>query len=236
MKVKVGDVVVPGDIAEEISRVKSETKCVLGPGLRRFSENVIVCKSGIFRKKNPNTYWVDSHQRKYIPVRGESVVGVVVNKSGDIFKVDIGASELASLAYTSFEGATKKNRPDVKLGDVLYAKLKIASLDMEPELECVDSKGKQSGMGVVADDGFLFTCSINVVRKILSPKCPLLKTLGKEIPHEIAVGMNGKVWLKARSIKETIALANAILATEYITNEETNAMCCRIIEALQEVN
>ncbi|XP_071446872.1 exosome complex component RRP40 [Hetaerina americana] len=233
MLIKVGDIVMPGDIVDEISRVKTETKCILGPGLRRYSENVIVCKSGIMRKKNPNTFWVDSHQRRYIPVRGESVVGVIVNKSVEIFKVDIGASEFASLAYTSFEGATKKNRPDVKLGDVIFAKLKVASMDMEPELECVDSRGKQAGMGVVADDGFLFSCSINVVRKILSPKCPLLKTLGREVPHEIAIGMNGKVWLKARSPRETIALMNAILAVEYISNEETIEMCAKIVKSLK---
>ena len=50
-----------------------------------------------------------------MPVRGEFIIGVVTNKAGDIFRVDIGANEIASLSYLSFEGATKRNRPDVKV-------------------------------------------------------------------------------------------------------------------------
>ena len=52
---------------------------------------------------------------QYNPVRGESVIGVIGNKAGDTFRVDIGGSELASLSYLSFEAATKRNRPDVKV-------------------------------------------------------------------------------------------------------------------------
>ena len=52
---------------------------------------------------------------QYVPVRGEFIIGVVTNKAGDIFRVDIGANEIASLSYLSFEGATKRNRPDVKV-------------------------------------------------------------------------------------------------------------------------
>ena len=52
---------------------------------------------------------------QYVPVRGEFVLGVVTMKAGDTFRVDIGANEIASLSYLSFEGATKRNRPDVKV-------------------------------------------------------------------------------------------------------------------------
>ena len=47
-------------------------------------------------------------------MKGDSVIGIVTAKQGDTFRVDIGASDAASLSYLSFEGATKKNRPDVK--------------------------------------------------------------------------------------------------------------------------
>ena len=52
---------------------------------------------------------------QYVPVRGEFVIGVVTNKAGDTFRIDIGANEIASLSFLSFEGATKRNRPDVKV-------------------------------------------------------------------------------------------------------------------------
>ena len=48
-------------------------------------------------------------------MRGDYIIGIIVAKAGDIFKVDVGSSDHASLAYLAFEGATKRNRPDVKV-------------------------------------------------------------------------------------------------------------------------
>jgi len=219
MLVCVSDVVIPGDIVEGIAGLDDKSRVILGPGLRRCAEQVIVCKSGVLKKIN-QTYFVDSHQKRYIPVKGESVVGIVTSKAGDFFKVDIGSSEQASLHYLGFEGATKKNRPNINVGDTLYATILTASKDMEPELVCIDATGKKGKMGVVDPDGFLFSCSLNLIRKILNPKCPLLKYLGKEVPYEIAIGMNGKVWLKTKSAKATIAIASSVLAAEHTPYDE----------------
>lgn len=48
-------------------------------------------------------------------MKGDHVIGIVIAKSGDIFKVDVGGSEPASLSYLAFEGATKRNRPNVQV-------------------------------------------------------------------------------------------------------------------------
>ncbi|XP_054290202.1 exosome complex component RRP40-like [Macrosteles quadrilineatus] len=219
MIVCVNDVVVPGDVVGGITGLDDKSRVILGPGLRRCAEQVIVCKSGLLKKIN-QTFYVDSHQKRYIPVRGEAVVGIVSSKAGDFFKVDIGGSEQASLHYLAFEGATKKNRPNLNVGDTLYATVLSASKDMEPELVCIDSTGKKGKMGVIDPDGFLFICSLNLIRKILNPKCLLLKYLGKEVAYEIAIGMNGKVWVKAKNVKTTIAIASAVLAAEHAPYDE----------------
>lgn len=52
---------------------------------------------------------------QYVPAKGETVIGIVTVKSGDVFKVDFGGSEQASLSYLAFEGATKRNRPNVQV-------------------------------------------------------------------------------------------------------------------------
>lgn len=194
----------------------------------------MVTTSGVLRKKASNVYWVDSHQKRYVPVKGETVIGVVVNNSGAIFKVDIGSSEQASLSYLAFEGVTKKNRPDIKIGDAVFAKLLQANRVMGPELVCVDSFGKRGKLGVL-QDGFIFTCSMNLIRKMLNPQCTLLKLLGSKIPYDVALGMNGKIWLKTKSIKETIGIGSAILAAEHLTNEEIIPMCNDIINSLKEM-
>lgn len=142
----------------------------------------------------------------------------------DGFRVDIGTSEPAALSFLSFEGATKKNKPDVNLGDIVFARLILANPDLEPELVCVDSSGKKEKLGVLAD-GFVFNASLNLVRRILSRNCPLLKRLKKEFNFELAAGMNGRIWIKGKSPKETIGIANAILQSEFIPYDQIDSMC-----------
>ena len=171
--------------------------------------------------------------RRYIPARGECVVGVVMTKAGDTFRVDIGTAEPASLSYLAFEGATKKNRPDVKVGDLVYAKLLVASRDMEPELVCVDSYGKKAGLGVLSGGGLVFGVPLHLVRRLLAPESDLLKALGTSTPFEVAVGMNGRVWVRARSVRETVCLAQAIECSEHMTQGEVRAMADRLAGVLQ---
>lgn len=231
MKVSIGDVVLPGDYCEEICAVGEKSRVIIGPGLQKEIDHVYVTKAGVLKKKKPNTFWVDNYQKRYIPARGENVIGIVVQKAGDIYRVEIGSSMTAALSYLSFEGATKKNRPDVQIGDVVYAKMLVASKDMEPELVCVDSHGKKGRMGVLSD-GFVFKCSLNLIRKILNPNCPLLNSLKNEWPFEIAAGINGRIWIKANTMRETIALGNAILGAEYLSDEEIKSMCSNIATIL----
>ncbi|XP_001605422.1 exosome complex component RRP40 [Nasonia vitripennis] len=232
MEVSVGDIVMPGDRIQGIESADKNQKVILGPGLRTDGETVYACKAGIL-KKRISIYYVDSYQKRYIPSQGENVVGVVTQKAGDIFRVDIGANEPAALSYLGFEGASKRNRPDVQVGDIVYAKLIVASKDMESELVCVDSFGKKGKLGVLSPNGMLLTCSLSLVRKILKANCPLLRLLSEELKYEIAVGMNGKIWIKSKSsVEDTIAVANAILAAEFTPPEEYQSLCNSIMKSL----
>lgn len=221
-------VILPGEhitAAEQLH--KQRRKLVIGPGLSLSDGQIKSNHAGILNFKPPGTFFVDSYLKRYIPARGDCVVGVVTAKLGDFYRVDIGSSEQASLSYLAFEGATKKNRPDVSIGDAIFGKVLISNKDLEPELVCVDSQGKKDRLGVLSD-GFVFSCSLNLVRKILQPKCNLLSALQKELHYECAIGMNGKVWVKAKTVKETIAVSNAILAAEYLSEQEIVKMCGRI--------
>lgn len=232
MEVSVGDVVMPGDTVKEIATINKKETIILGPGLRREADTVYASKAGILKKGESAVYYVDSYQKRYVPNRGENVIGIITQKGGDIYKVDIGASKQACLSYLAFEGVTKKNRPDIKVGDVIFAKLLVASKDMEPELVCVDSQGKEKKLGVLGPDGMLFTCSLSLVRKILNRNSPLFKMLAQSQAFEVAVGMNGRVWVKARSIQETIAVANAVLVAEFTAPNEIKKLCSDIQKTL----
>lgn len=179
----------------------------------------IVTKGGLLCKRKPNIYYVDSYQKRYIPAKNDSVVGVVQSKTLDFFWVDINASEPAALSYLAFEGATKKNRPEINVGDLVYCKVVLANPDLEPELVCVDSAGKKGKLGELKD-GLMFACSINLVRKILNEKCNLLHLLSKESPYELAAGINGRIWINSKSLRTTILLRDTILQAEHTPYED----------------
>ncbi|KAM8961988.1 exosome complex component RRP40 [Pelodytes ibericus] len=225
----IGQVVLPGDIlllptqSQDAPLSLSGTsqsdkvKVVCGPGLLRRGDDLQVCKCGLLRHKQPAVYWVDSQQKRYVSVKGDHVIGIVTAKSGDIFKVDVGGSEQASLSYLAFEGATKKNRPNVKVGDLIYGQFIVANKDMEPELACIDSSGKANGKGVIGQDGFMFKVSLGLVRKLLTPENELIQELMNVYPLEVVIGMNGRIWTKAKTIQQTLIIANLLEACEYLT-------------------
>ena len=68
--------------------------------------------------------------------------------------------------------------------------------------------------------------------RLLNPKCQLLKQLGKGISFEIAVGMNGRIWLKAKSVRQTLAVAKALSISEHMDAHEMNSMCRKLIDGL----
>ncbi|KAG6854120.1 hypothetical protein C0991_010284 [Blastosporella zonata] len=193
----------------------------LGPGLLQRSgageagPSIVSTRAGTLNhSSNGSKWWVESNSRRYIPAPQESVIGAIVQKVGDGFRVDIGSAHSASLDGLAFEGATKRNKPNLKIGCLVYARVSLAHKDMEPELECFDAQTRKSeGFGEVKG-GFLVRCSLKMCRDLLDPKHFLLPLLGARFPLEAAVGMNGRVWVNAKEPKQIIAISRCIEAVD----------------------
>ncbi|KAM6266112.1 exosome complex component RRP40 isoform 1-T1 [Porphyrio hochstetteri] len=235
----VGQVVLPGDVLllparhdEDAERLQLDVdaaprgRLLCGPGLRRCAGGLLVTKCGLLRHRQARggaaggAYWVDSQQKRYVPVKGDRVIGIVTVKAGDVFKVDVGGSEQASLSYLAFEGATKRNRPNVQVGDLIYGQFLVANKDMEPEMVCIDSNGRSNGMGIIGQDGFLIKVSLGLIRKLLAPKCEIIQDLSQLYPFELVLGMNGRIWVKAKTVQQTLIIVNILEACEYMTAEQ----------------
>lgn len=121
----------------------------------------------------------------------------------------------------SFEGATKKYKPQLVPGSLVYARITMANKHMEPELECYSSStGRSDGLGELKG-GMLFNVSLMMARRMMMPKPAeqagfvLLDILGDEgMSFELAVGRNGKVWVNSKSPKDTLAIGLAIEETD----------------------
>ncbi|PPQ74427.1 hypothetical protein CVT26_001410, partial [Gymnopilus dilepis] len=126
---------------------------------------VIATRAGeLHCSKNKSRWWVESNARRYVPAPQEQVIGTIVQKVGEGYRVDIGAAHLASLDALAFEGATKRNRPNLKVGSLVYARVSLAHKDMDPELECFDAQTRKAeGYGELKG-GFVVRCSLKMCR------------------------------------------------------------------------
>lgn len=223
-----GDFVMPGETITNINSVKNIT--IIGPGLRRGEQvnTLNVTQAGKFCYKSPNVYWIEGRCNRYIPKKGDLVVGIVVKKSGDILRVDIGSAEFATLSMFAFEGATKKQRPDVQIGDCVYAKLLNAHREMEPELVCIDSYFKAGNLGILPNSGFLVNFSSKVTHKLLNIDNPLLRKLGEKFPFQICVGVNGKVWMDSRDCLNILTIIKSFYAIENHSENDIIEVCRKI--------
>jgi exosome complex component RRP40 len=55
-----------------------------------------------------------------VPATQEFVVGVVTARLGEAYRVDIGSAHPATLDFLAFEGASKRNRPNLKVRPPKY--------------------------------------------------------------------------------------------------------------------
>ena len=159
-----------------------------------------------------------------MPAAGEHVIGLVLARHAEHFSVDIGSSSLAILPLLAFEGATRRNRPNIKSGTLVYARVTSADRDMETEISCVDEDGRASGYGELKEDyGYVVQVSTCDSRELLlhmsndeSKDGPIgalkkrLKSFGESMPFEMIVGMNGRIWLRAEEAGEVLKLAGEI--------------------------
>lgn len=126
----------------------------------------------------------------------------------------------AQLPQLAFEGATKKSRPQLNSGSLIYARILSASKHLDPEIVCYNpSTGKSEGMGELKG-GMVFDVSLGMARRLLLAKqkdeggIAALEEIAEKVAFEIAVGRNGKVWVKSGGIKETLLVGKALQETD----------------------
>uniref|UniRef100_A0ACD5VJU8 Uncharacterized protein n=1 Tax=Avena sativa TaxID=4498 RepID=A0ACD5VJU8_AVESA len=227
----VDDYVVPGDVILDLADMTNQT-IKLGAGLRQDCDTIQVTSAGRLRLSKPNKYWVENSQKRYIPSVEDTVLGIVVDTKPDNFLVDIKGPNLAFLPVLSFEGGTRRNIPKFEIGTLIYARVVKANSIMNPELTCMDATGKAAEFGQLKS-GYTFEISTGLARMLLSsPTCPLLEALGKKLSFEIAVGLNGRVWVNAPSPSNVILVSEAIKKSESFNRIQQRSMVEKLLAKL----
>eukprot|EP00906_Rhabdomonas_costata_P019410 RCo028355 len=214
----------PGDVAIELS---ASNRCCVAGGLVRDGKTVRATHAGFLKTAEGtkgSRSWIDGSIKRYVPKHEDPVIGVVVRKTVDNYTVDIGAAHLAVLDALAFDGASRRNRPALQVGSVVYARVQGASRDMDPELTCCSvtaefRKDWVTGLGLFGElqGGYCFSSTSSLTRTLMAEHSPVTEALGEFIPFEIAVGANSVVWVKSSKLATTIFLVNILQRAEGLT-------------------
>lgn len=178
---------------------------------------------------------------EYMPVAGDTVLVTVHHSSPDFYHCSITPhTPYAQLPQLAFENATKKTRPLLGPGSLVYARISMADKHMDPELECVHpGTGRADGLGELKG-GMVFDVSLGMARRLIMPDpakqgcVVLLEECAEKIPFEIAVGRNGRIWVDAGDVGRTLMIGKAIVETDRgrLGVDEQRKMVRRLLKGL----
>ncbi|GAC95302.1 likely exosome component [Pseudozyma hubeiensis SY62] len=178
-------VVLPGDVVP----IASGSSIKLGPGLlptpsASSSSSLTAIRTGPLgtissssgtTTTSSSAYYIESSTQRYIPSPSDSVIAQITSRNPESYTATLFSAHTATLPALSFEGATKRHKPNLKIGSLVYARVVSADRFTEPELTCVNPvTGKSDGFGElkVTDErgervGFagLIRCSIGLSRR-----------------------------------------------------------------------
>lgn len=221
-----GKFVCPGD---SLVKLPESGKVRVGSGISVVDGHLVTSKCGIARQTKGGKYWVESRQKRYIPAEGDSVIGLIIDRYGEHWTVDIGGPFLATLPALAFENVTRRNRPNLVAGDLVYGRVTTAPRDADPEIACTDAMSLSGGYGQLSG-GVLEKCSTALARKLLGiPTAPVLAALGAHVQYEIAIGMNGRLWIRAPNVTTTVLVINAVLKSEFLSEEQCQILVRKLV-------
>lgn len=236
------NLVIPGDTIT-INEPIENSDITLGPNilLSNDQSTLLPSSSGIFinqkTNKNSSLFYIDSAHGRYIPQVGDLVIGTIIGQFGEYYKVSLNESScVVLLNIFAFPNASKKNRPRLQIRDLIYARVSIAEKNIEAELSCIDAvTGKDGGFGVL-NGGFCFNVSTAYSRFLLfSPNALILSKLVEKIKFEIAIGVNGKIWIKSDDSKSTMFCVYVISESENWKQSEINENFDKLVKQFKKL-
>ncbi|KAJ5933372.1 hypothetical protein N7454_005701 [Penicillium verhagenii] len=246
-------ILLPGDEVPKDQLPKSKSNPLkVGPGLRLLSQpsakptspshSLTATQAGILTTdaKRNTVSLLSFSNRRYIPAVNDLVIAQVHHSSIDFFHCIISPhTAQALLGQLSFEGATKKTRPMLKQGDVVYARVLSVGIGAgaDVEIACVNpatGKSEPGGLGPL-NGGSVFDISTGMATRLLRASSSsaddsegvdglvVLSELGRKLESiggfEMAVGRNGKVWVNCSNageseVRATVAIGRCLEGTD----------------------
>lgn len=162
---------------------------------------------------------------RYIAAKNDSIIATITHRFADSYRLNTNSAHSATLDALAFLNVTRKSRPQLNVGDVLYTRI-TGIIGGDLECACFDAHGKNGGYGALSG-GRTLTINPAYARKLLHPSDVLLTELGKRAEYEIVVGVNGRIWISADDTRLVLEISKLIQDSELLTESEVR-------EALQK--
>lgn len=199
-------------IVEVEDRENKSSKIKLGPGLFSDNNRIIATTTGRLLHYRGLRFWGNYLFSAYLPSLGDYVIGKVYHKSSDVYKLDIGISKIATLDVLAFDAATRRNRPNLNLGSLVYCK--IVRIDQsDVKLSCIhEFQGSISNeiFGEISNPGILLKIPVSFSQHLQINGHPHFNELGRKESFEIIIGCNGYIFISSNKPNLTADIANLI--------------------------
>jgi exosome complex component RRP40 len=242
-------VVLPGDdVTDHVMKHQQRVAPKLGTGLRHHNDRVLATCAGRLEQRSNHTYFVQQNIQRYRPQLEDRVLGIVEDRvasdggGGDVYRVNIGGPHPALLSNLSFEGATKRNKPNLLTGMLLYARVLSVPASMDPTLSCqlgphdggIPRKDWMTNEGTYGElkGGTATKISLGLARELLDPKNVALQELSKSLAFEVCIGVNGWLWIHSTRPEYTILIQNALKNSQVMTEAQVRGMVRSLIQTV----
>ncbi len=186
------EIVIPGDIlADEDYHA----------GRGTFKENSKITSSlvGLVAVRDKNISVIPL-QSKYIPKRGDVVIGEITDIRFSMWNLDINSPYSGFLPASDVFGKEKRDLSKAfNVGDVLF--LRVVDVD---EVKKVKLGLKGRGLGKFRG-GILINITPTKVPRLIGKKGSMINMIKDETKCEVTVGQNGVVWVKGKPDMERVA-------------------------------
>ena len=151
----------------------------------------------------------------YNPKVGDVVIGIITQKTYEVFRVNISTNKEATLNSIDFEGATRKVRPNLSIGDAVFAQVEKENKYSNVTLTCksaTNKKGWMTGESKFGElkEGKVFELGRYLCLKLLDDK-ELRNRLKECVKNlNLKIGLNGRIWIKTDDISKIQTVFEAL--------------------------
>ena len=151
----------------------------------------------------------------YYPSLEDVVIGIITMKTFEYYKLDIGSSHESILNSIDFEGATKKTKPNLNIGDAVFCKVSNVNKFNNSSLTCKSDNNKktwstgESTFGVL-NGGKIYDYNLNYSWILINNNI-VIERLKDFCDFELCIGMNGKLWIKSDNFQNNEKIYKSII-------------------------